>query len=1079
VTNNANGRPRHTLRRVVIAIALLLLVAFAAAAYIVTTDLGRFKDRITAYASEALGRELAVGELSIRVGRELHVRATKVTLADAAWSGKDPMLSIDSLELTLDTRSLWTGPPRIENLDASNISVIERSNSDGVSNWQFGDPDNKDDGDAAPLEGPPLLIEQLSIKDLDATIDDPSLDQPVKVRIDRFEHGAKGERHEGMLSGNVNDVPLTFTTDIGPRSHIWTGKAVTFKFDGSLGKLTLDASGSVDDLLHPATPSLGVQVSGPDVAYLFGILKTKPITEGPLDASVKISAASGKVDVDVDGTFGEFKIKAEGTTRDLQSRSDLQVTFAASGPNLGHVGRLAGVDRLPDRPFDVSGALARSSSGLVFKDVELHAGSADVTLSGTLTRPWPIAGQGLVMRMHGDDLAEFRNLLQLPGVLQGPFDVTATFEQASGNLSEVHIDGTVSSLTEKITVFLGDAEDFKGTRAEFDISGPDLSVVGKSVDVDELPSLPFHLVGAGTYNVTTVAFEPTTATVGDSVAKFSGTVDTSYPGSLTNVAIDATTPDLERVLAAFGIDGAPATKAAMKTQLSIANDTVSLAAMKGSLGEMTIQGTVSTGLQSFGSEVDYDVSVNVADIGRLLPDDSGWQPASQPLKVSLAGSIRPEHFEFRNVTATYGRATAKISGIIDRPPGHTGTKLLIDANVPSLTELGTSKHFQLPELPASVNGSFEGSEDTITGKGVKAVLGKNTASLNFEIRSGDVPVINMNLASQSIDLRPFQKAPEENKEPEKKAKRDRVIPDIEIPVASLRHIDASANLQIKQLITHKRVVQDVDLDGALKSGALEITRFNVLGRRGTLNGNFSYTPVDGNESAYVLQAAVTGKELSFAPLDEPEEDFKNRPRTNLDGKFKATGTSLHKLLASLDGSLVLDTSEGILPDTSNRLTNMFMGDLLSEIFVTINPFSKSDDTLSLICAVAAFDINQGVVATNPPTVIQTERLNFFINGAVNLGTEALDMTFATQQRKGLGISLSSITNPFTRVTGTLASPSLTLNQKGAVVEGGAAVATAGLTMIAKGLHGRFFADKDPCGTAREQIKKNAASASPE
>ena len=61
-----------------------------------------------------------------------------------------------------------------------------------------------------------------------------------------------------------------------------------------------------------------------------------------------------------------------------------------------------------------------------------------------------------------------------------------------------------------------------------------------------------------------------------------------------------------------------------------------------------------------------------------------------------------------------------------------------------------------------------------------------------------------------------------------------------------------------------------------------------------------------------------------------------------------------------------------------------MGDLLSQVFVTINPFAKSDDTLSLVCAVAAFDINRGVVATNPTMVIQTKRLNFFIDGTVNL-----------------------------------------------------------------------------------------------
>jgi hypothetical protein len=56
----------------------------------------------------------------------------------------------------------------------------------------------------------------------------------------------------------------------------------------------------------------------------------------------------------------------------------------------------------------------------------------------------------------------------------------------------------------------------------------------------------------------------------------------------------------------------------------------------------------------------------------------------------------------------------------------------------------------------------------------------------------------------------------------------------------------------------------------------------------------------------------------------------------------------------------------------------------------------------------------------------------------------------------------SLVNPYVRVSGTLAKPSLGVNPEGVIVEGGAAVATGGLSILAKSFRDRFFAGKDPC-----------------
>jgi hypothetical protein len=80
------------------------------------------------------------------------------------------------------------------------------------------------------------------------------------------------------------------------------------------------------------------------------------------------------------------------------------------------------------------------------------------------------------------------------------------------------------------------------------------------------------------------------------------------------------------------------------------------------------------------------------------------------------------------------------------------------------------------------------------------------------------------------------------------------------------------------------------------------------------------------------------------------------------------------------------------------------------------------------------------------------------------------VSFSTRHRKGLGISLGDLVRPFTKVSGMLASPRISLSAKEAVVERGAAVATSGLTFLTKKLRHRFLTAKDPCAEALADAK---------
>ena len=96
---------------------------------------------------------------------------------------------------------------------------------------------------------------------------------------------------------------------------------------------------------------------------------------------------------------------------------------------------------------------------------------------------------------------------------------------------------------------------------------------------------------------------------------------------------------------------------------------------------------------------------------------------------------------------------------------------------------------------------------------------------------------------------------------------------------------------------------------------------------------------------------------------------------------------------------------------------------------------------------------------------QTKRLNIFAAATIDLKTEKVDVKVNTVPQKGLGLSLSDLVNPYTAIGGTLAKPTLTLDPQGAMIEGGAAVATGGLSILAKRFAERYLTASDACGKA--------------
>jgi hypothetical protein len=141
----------------------------------------------------------------------------------------------------------------------------------------------------------------------------------------------------------------------------------------------------------------------------------------------------------------------------------------------------------------------------------------------------------------------------------------------------------------------------------------------------------------------------------------------------------------------------------------------------------------------------------------------------------------------------------------------------------------------------------------------------------------------------------------------------------------------------------------------------------------------------------------------------------------------------------------------------------------------LNPFRKSSPETPLECGVAAAAIEGGEMVVNP-IATRTDKLTIIGKGKLAFADEEIDLDWTLKPRKGVGINAGTIVNPFIKLGGTLANPRIDAKPLDAAVTTGAAVATAGITVLLKGFYDRITAEKNVCAKALAKARKREEAA---
>ena len=278
-----------------------------------------------------------------------------------------------------------------------------------------------------------------------------------------------------------------------------------------------------------------------------------------------------------------------------------------------------------------------------------------------------------------------------------------------------------------------------------------------------------------------------------------------------------------------------------------------------------------------------------------------------------------------------------------------------------------------------------------------------------------------------------------------------LISDRPLPLGWLDSFDADIDLRAGNLILTSVDMQDFHMALNISDGKLSADPISFNDLDGNVSGHFNIAPA---EDQFDFDTAITVENIHFGKPASADTNRSTLPLLNGNVELRGSGNSPHQFLSAANGVVSLTQGAG---HTNNLTVSRLFADLITEILHTLNPQREKDSYTVLECAFYDVRIVDGLASIDN-FVMQTKGVTMAATGNVNFADERLKLSVSAKPRKGIGFSVAGLANSFLDVRGTLRRPRLQVNAAAT----GAAVATGGLTVVAKGLWDRVSGEKNIC-----------------
>ncbi|MFW2405120.1 MAG: AsmA family protein, partial [Gammaproteobacteria bacterium] len=872
-------------------------------------------------------------------------------------------------------------------------------------------------------------------------------------------------------------LDITFT--VSPKAE-----GVVSNVSGNIGEYTAEATARAMELLSFRRFDVVASLGGPDLDNALRIAGIEGIPGGPFQLDGGISRDDRRLEFQaVRLSIAAADLKLDGSINDFRNIDEADLDLEVTGSNVERFRQLLGIPGAATGPFRIDANLNVQPGGEELLEASIETGILRVDVDGSIVGAAPdFSGTTLAFDGRGKNLAHFTDLFDVPNPIAEPFSISGQIQLGDRKLAlanpavlevgdnRVAIDGTIAyELIGKDTVI--------NARA----SGGDLARIAAMAGVTEfVPAVAFDVRSGVAITGKGYRLRGLDAKLGENEIKFDGLISNKKDLAGTSGTFSATGPEFGNLLAdteSFEFADGPFE---VSGNAELLTDAVRLQGIKATIAGATATLDAEVGLPLDTASGQFDLTASGPDLRAVLPVRPRWQPPAAPFDFRAKGSLADGLWSFEALDAQLADATLSGNGVFDQPPDLSRTQLTITADVPQLAALGTLDGRPLPPTHVSVDMGFAGTPKSFSIDPFKVLIddGDIQGSLRAQL-DRDIPDVDLRLVSKVVDLDALindeadltgetvsTEDAEELVPVDDDPSDGRLIPDTPLPLEQLKSIDASIDIDVDTLIFNKVSYTGIAIDGEILDGRLVVDRATASTPHGDLSATLSVLP---STTGADVTASLDGDRIyiGFGGERTPEQ-VENSPKVNTDIKLSGSGRTYRELASSVGGRVYVAAEQGQVPNTGLRF---FAGGFFQELLTTLNPFVKEDPFTDLKCLVILLDVHDGIIEVNPGLVAQTDKIIVAARGDIDLTDEKVDIGFKTQPSSRLSISAAEFINPYMKVAGTLESPVLTLDPTGTLVTGGAAVATAGLSVLATALYNRVFRAKDPCAEAVKQWKK--------
>jgi uncharacterized protein involved in outer membrane biogenesis len=361
-----------------------------------------------------------------------------------------------------------------------------------------------------------------------------------------------------------------------------------------------------------------------------------------------------------------------------------------------------------------------------------------------------------------------------------------------------------------------------------------------------------------------------------------------------------------------------------------------------------------------------------------------------PLEVSLQGR------QF-NLSAT---------GSVAQPFRARGFELTFDMTGPDPSGVDSLLNFAIPlRGEYRIRGRFTDDASHYRLTDLEATIGQSDIRGSIAILMDDVrPWVSAGLSSRVVnieDLRPSEAADE---------RAARVLPQYVIPVEALASTDLNFNFTAGQVSLHGNRLGNLAIRARNHGGVL-VSSAQVTGLRTGARLTVEIQ-VNVNQNPPANRIALTARSVDYGQLLMDARMARSaQGRLDAEIDLAGPGASLRDFLNRAEGQVRVQGGSGSIQSRELELwTSGLMRAMLPEGL-------GRESTVRLNCIVGHIDVTGGVAKTDK-LLVDTARVTIAGSGALNLGTERVDLLLSPNPRQA---RLVSFANPV-RVTGTLTAP---------------------------------------------------------